>query len=146
MSESIPIYTKGKTEVTHAEPAPKNDANNIVIIDPKVLPKGDARGTAKTAKVTLTIDPSSLTSVSSEGKKQTKLIVTVGTMKFEALVNSKSYRKALASLEELGVDGCTIILQATMSTIGKLESCGLAVQPKVVKVIAETMDDGEPVG
>jgi hypothetical protein len=143
MTESIPVYTKGKAEVTHAEPAPKNDAQDIIIVDPKVLPKGDAKGTAKTAKVTLVIDPSSLTSVSSQGKKQTKLIVTVGTMKFEALVNSKSYRKALASLEELGVDGCTIILQGTMSAMGKLESCGLAVQPKVVKVVVESLDEGE---
>ena len=64
-------------------------------------------------------------------------------MKFKALVNSKSYSKALALLNKFVVDGCTIILQATMSTMGKLESCGLAVQPKVVKVIAESLNDGE---
>lgn len=143
MTESMPVYTKGKVVVTHAETASKNDAQGIIIIDPKVLPKGDARGEAKMAKVMLVITPSSLTSVSSEGKRQTKLIVTVGTMKFEALVNSKSYRKALASLEEFGVDSCTIILQATMSTMGKLESCELDVQPIVVKVIVESMGGGE---
>lgn len=137
MNESIPVYTKGKDEVTHVAPAPKNDTQDIEIVQPQVLPKGDAKGTAKTAKVTLVIDPTSITRVSSEGKKQTKLIVTVGTMKFEAMVNSKSYRKTLAALDELGVDGCTVILQASMTITNKLDSAGLAVQPKVAKVIVE---------
>jgi hypothetical protein len=83
--------------------------------------------------VTLVLDPSSITRVCSEGKKQTKLIITVGSMKFEAQVNSKSYRKALASIDELGTDNCNIILQATMAVQGKLESAGLAVQPKAQK-------------
>ena len=72
----------------------------------------------------------------SEGQKQIKLIITVGTMKFEAMVNSKSYRKALASIDELGTDNCNIILQASMTQMGKLESAGLAVMPKAPKVEA----------
>ncbi len=134
MTEKIPVFIKGKGEVLHLEPAPKINPEVETALQ-QVLPKGDAKGTAKTAKVTLVIDPASLTRVSSEGKKQTKVIVTVGSMKFDALVNSKSYRKALATLDELGVDGCSIILQAAMTTMGKLESCGLAVQPKAPKVV-----------
>lgn len=134
MTEKIPVFIKGKGEVLHLEPASKASPEVETALQ-QVLVKGDAKGTAKTAKVTLVIDPASLTRVSSEGKKQTKVIVTVGSMKFDAMVNSKSYRKALASLDELGIDGCSIILQATMTTMGKLESCGLAVQPKAPKVV-----------
>ena len=43
-------------------------------------------------------------------------------MKFEAMVNSKSYRTALASIDEYAMDGCHAILQATMIAFGKLES------------------------
>jgi hypothetical protein len=146
MSELIiPVYTKGKAEVTHVSAAPENASILPEAVQPIVLPKGNATATAKTAKVSIVLDPASLTRVSSEGKKQTKLIVTVGTMKFDATVNSKSYRKALATLDELGVDGCSIILQAAMTTMGKLESCGLAVQPKAPKVVVEKEpeSDGE---
>jgi hypothetical protein len=54
-------------------------------------------------------------------------------MKFEAMVNSKSYRKALASIDELGPENCAVILQATMTHPGTLESAGLAVQAKTPK-------------
>ncbi len=134
MTETIPVYLKGTDKVLQAEPAPENQ---VVHTDVKVLPKGDAKATAKTAKVTLVLDPLSITEVASEGKKQTKLIVSVGTMKFEAMVNSKSYRKTFVTLAELGADNCNIILQSTMTVMGKLESCGLAVQPKAQK----TTDD-----
>lgn len=105
------------------EPA---SANQIVhgdqeeIAPPKILPKSDAKATAKTAKVTLVLDPLSITVVSSEGKKQTKLIVAVGAMKFAAMVNSKSYRKAFVTLAELGADNCAVILQAVMTVMGNL--------------------------
>ena len=69
----------------------------------------------------------------SEGQKQVKVIVTVASMKFEAMINSKSYRKALASIDELGADSCNVILQASMTVPGKLEAAGLAVQPKAPK-------------
>jgi hypothetical protein len=97
------------------------------------LPKCDAKATAKTAKVTLVLDPLSITRVLSEGQKQTKLIIIVAANKFEAMVNSKNYRKALATLDEFGADSCNIILQATMTRPGTLESAGLAVQPKTPK-------------
>jgi hypothetical protein len=112
------------------EPAAGNQAiqPEKEVVQPSIaLPKGDAKATAKAAKVTLVLDPLSITRVLSEGKKQTKLIVTVAAMKFEAMVNSKSYRKALASIDELGPDNCNIILQASMTVPGKLESAGLAV-------------------
>lgn len=140
MTETVPVYIKGTDKVLQAEPAPANQvihADTEPAAPPKVLPKGDAKASAKTAKVTLVLDPLSITRVCSEGKKQIKLTVTVATMKFEAMINSKSYRKALATLDELGMDNCTVIIQAAMTVQGKLEAAGLAVQPKAPKVVAE---------
>jgi hypothetical protein len=97
MTEVIPVYIKGKDEVLLLEPAPTNQAihgDKEATAPPKALPKGDAKASAKTAKVTLVLDPLSITRVNSEGQKQTKLIVTVGTMKFEAMVNSKSFMQS----------------------------------------------------
>ena len=145
MTEPIPVYIKGKDEVLQAEPAPTNQvihSDTEPVAPPKVLPKGDAKASAKTAKVTLVLDPLSITRVCSEGKKQTKLIITVATMKFEAMINSKSYRKALASIDELGADNCSVILQASMTVHGKLESAGLAIMPKTPKPVAE--QDAQP--
>ena len=139
MTETIPVYIKGTDKVLQAEPAPGNQAIKAdqEATAPKVLPKGDAKASAKTAKVTLVLDPLSITRVNSEGQKQTKLIITVGAMKFEAMVNSKSYRKALVLIDELGTDSCAVILQASMTVQGKLEAAGLAVQPKAHKAVAE---------
>ena len=136
MTENIPVYIKGTDKVLQAEPASGNQViqpDNEPAAPPKALPKGDAKASAKAAKVTLILDPLSITRVLSEGQKQVKVIVTVASMKFEAMVNSKSYRKALATLDELGPDNCNIILQASMTVPGKLESAGLAVMPKVQK-------------
>lgn len=138
MSETVPVYIKGTNKVLQLEPAPKNQSiQGDQEPNKPVLPRGDASGTAKTAKVTLVIDPASITRVNSEGKKQTKLTVTVDAMKFESMVKSKSYRKALVLIDEYGIDGCNVILQATMTAFGKLESAGLAVQPKAPKVVTE---------
>jgi hypothetical protein len=136
MSETIPVYIKGTDKVLLAEPAPGNQAirpEKEAAAPPKALPKGDAKASAKAAKVTLVLDPLSITRVLSEGQKQVKVIVTVASMKFEAMINSKSYRKALASIDELGADSCNVILQASMTVPGKLESAGLAVQAKAPK-------------
>ncbi len=132
----VVVKIKGTDEVVLLEQAP---ANQVVHTDmqeiapAKVLPKIDGKAMAKSAKVTLVLDPLSITEVSSEGKKQTKIIITVGAMRFDAMVNSKSYRKMFVTLNELGADNCNIILQASMTVMGKLESCGLAVQPKAKK-------------
>lgn len=88
---------------------------------------------AKSAKITLVLESASITRINSEGKKQVKLVVQVGEMKFTAELNSKSYRKALATIDELGADGCNAILQGSMSKFGILEGVGLVVQPKKAK-------------
>ena len=70
MTETIPVYTKGTDKVLQAEPAPANQVVQINMPDiapPKALTKGDAKASAKSAKVTLVLDPLSITEVSSEG-------------------------------------------------------------------------------
>jgi len=145
MSETIPVYIKGTDKVLQVEPAPANQVihgDQEEIAPPKILPNGIAKASAKSAKVTLVLDPLSITRVNSEGKKQTRLVVTVGAMKFDVMVNSKSYRKALIASDELGADNCTVIIQASMTVMGKLEAAGLAVQPKAPKAVAE--QDAKP--
>jgi hypothetical protein len=140
MSDPIPVYIKGTDKVLQAEPAPANQVihgDQEEIAPPKILPNGIAKASAKSAKVTLVLDPLSITRVNSEGKKQTRLVVTVGAMKFDVMVNSKSYRKALIALDELGADNCTVIIQASMLAFGKLEAAGLSVQPKAPKPVVE---------
>ena len=54
MAETIPVYTKGTDKVLQAEPAPANQVVQINMPDiapPKALPKGDAKASAKSAKV-----------------------------------------------------------------------------------------------
>jgi ProP effector len=91
------------------------------------------KASAKTAKITLVLDTNSITRVSSEGKKQVTLVVKVGEMKFTGLLNSKSYRKAITSMDELGADNCNAILQGSMVKLGELEGIGLVVQPRKAK-------------
>ena len=45
--------------------------------------------------------------------------------------------ETIATLDELRPVNCNIILQASMTQPGKLESAGLAVQPKAIKPVAE---------
>ncbi len=92
-----------------------------------------AQATARAAKITLVLDNNSLTRVDSTGQKQTQLIVQVSEMTFTTELSSKSYRKALATLDELGADNCVMILQGSMPTFGKLEGAGLVVQAKKAK-------------
>ncbi len=97
------------------------------------LPVAKATATAKSAKITLVLDPASITTVDSIGKKQTILKIKVEKMVFNATLNSKSYRKTLAAIEKFGIDGCNVILQGSMKEQWLIEAAGLAVQPKIKK-------------
>jgi hypothetical protein len=139
---TVIVTIKGTDEVMLLEQAPANQVVHTdmpAIAPANILPKIDAKATAKSAKVTLVLEPSSITEVSTEGKKQTKLVVTIGTMRFDAQVSSKSYRKMFVTRNELGIENCNIILQASMTVMGKLESVGLAVQPKAKKAEAPVL-------
>ena len=123
-NDTVTVYIKGKDEVLSLKKAPPLPIDDINKPTPAKAKNHHITGVAKSAKVTLVIDPASITEMDSVGKKQVKIIVTVGPMKFEAMLNSKSYRKALTSIEEYGADQCNAILQATMVKQGVLESAG----------------------
>jgi sRNA-binding protein len=85
-------------------------------------------------KVTLVLDPASIPNIDSTGMKKVPLKVQIGEDGLIATteLSSKSYRKAISSIEEYGVEGCNAILQGAMKQYGVIEDAGLVVQPKKV--------------
>ena len=51
MTETIPVYIKGKDDIVLLEPVPANQVVHTRQAPPKPLPKGDAKASAKSAKV-----------------------------------------------------------------------------------------------
>lgn len=87
---------------------------------------------AKGLKVTLVIDPASLPNIDTTGMKKApiNIFISNGELKATTEINAKSYRKALSSIEEYGVDGCNVIIQGAMKQYGVIDDAGLVVQPK----------------
>jgi hypothetical protein len=50
-----------------------------------------------------------------------------------AKLNPKSYRKALATIAELGAENVAVIVQGQMTRPGLIESAGIVAQPKKPK-------------
>jgi sRNA-binding protein len=90
--------------------------------------------TAKGLKVTMVIDPASVPNVDSTGLKKVTLTINVANTDIQVTtdINAKSYRKALSSIEEFGVDGCNVIIQGSMKQYGVIDDAGLVVQPKKI--------------
>jgi ProP effector len=88
--------------------------------------------TAKGLKVTMVIDPTSIPNIDSTGLKKVTLTINVANTDIQVTtdINAKSYRKALSSIEEYGVDGCNVIIQGSMRQYGTIDDAGLVVQPK----------------
>ena len=87
---------------------------------------------AKGLKVTMVIDPASIPNIDSTGMKKVTLTIQVANTDIQVTtdINAKSYRKALSSIEEFGVDGCNVIIQGSMKQYGVIDDTGLVVQPK----------------
>ncbi len=102
---------------------------------PVKAPSGNV-AIAKGLKVTLVIEPASIPIIDSTGKKTVTFSIQVANtdIKVTTTINSKSYRKVINSIEELGADGCNAILQGAMKKYGVIEDAGLVVQPKKVAV------------
>ena len=98
-----------------------------------------SQATAKGLKVTLVIDPASLPQIDTTGMKKAPLSIFIGNGEITATteINAKSYRKALSSIEEYGVDGCNVIVQGSMRQYGVIDDAGLVVQPKKVATLSE---------
>jgi hypothetical protein len=50
-----------------------------------------------------------------------------------ARLNPKSYRKALATIAELGAENVAVIIQGQMTRPGLIEGAGIVAQPKKPK-------------
>jgi hypothetical protein len=87
---------------------------------------------AKGLKVTLVIEPASIPNIDSTGMKKVSLRIQIANSEIQVTteINAKSYRKALSSIEEYGVDGCNVIVQGSMRQYGVIDEAGLVVQPK----------------
>lgn len=87
---------------------------------------------AKGLKVTLVIDPASLPNIDTTGMKKAPISIFISNGEITATteINAKSYRKALSSIEEYGVEGCNVIVQGSMRQYGIIEEAGLVIQPK----------------
>jgi len=132
-------YKNIKREINTPQPQETKQLE-IIKVNPEPIPaknntsdKGVVKATAKSVKVTLVLDPAGITRIDSIGQKQVKVRITVEAMTLEADLNSKSYRKALTTIDELGAENCNVILQGSMKIQGKIEGAGLAVQPKKAK-------------
>jgi sRNA-binding protein len=124
MAETLTLKRKTAAAPTENKSSP---------VKPNQASGDTANASAKSAKITLVLATDSITRVNSDGKKQIKLVVQVGEMKFAADLNSKSYRKALATIDEFGAENCNAILQGSMPKFGILEGVGLVVQAKKAK-------------
>lgn len=82
--------------------------------------------TAKGLKVTMVIDPASIPNIDSTGMKKVTLTINVANTDIQVTteINAKSYRKALSSIEEYGLDGCNAILQGSMKQYGVIDDAG----------------------
>ncbi len=128
---------------TAPPPLPSKPMKTPAVPPPKPLStpavEGEAvQAAARTAKITLVLDPASFTPLDSIGKKVMSFEATVaGQFRLTGTINSKSYRKILSQIEELGVENCNLILQGNMSQLGQLEALGIVVQERTAKVTAE---------
>ncbi len=131
----------GKPKAAPPSPPPAKPTTAAVApkLEPLPQPATDAvQATARTAKITLVLDPASFTHLDSIGKKVMPLEVTVaGQFRLNGTINSKSYRKVLTQIEEFGVENCALILQGGMSQLGQLESIGIVVQDRRPKAASE---------
>ena len=84
------------------------------------------------AQCRMVIDPASIPNVASTGMKKVTLTINVANSDIQVTtdINAKSYRKALSSIEEYGVEGCNVIIQGSMREYGVIDEAGLVVQPK----------------
>lgn len=98
----------------------------------KPMTSNASQAIAKGLKVTLVIDPASLPQIDTTGMKKAPISIFISNGEITATteINAKSYRKALSSIEEYGVDGCNVIVQGSMRQYGVIDDAGLVVQPK----------------
>jgi hypothetical protein len=101
-------------------PAPQPQETVIVSVKIKAL------------KVTAVVPPADLKPLPPGAEVVLALEVGDG-MKAMARLNPKSYRKALATIAELGAENVAVIIQGQMTRPGLIEGAGIVAQPKKPK-------------
>jgi hypothetical protein len=120
-----PVADEHKTPVrpiSKAVPSPTPQRQETIVVSVKI----------KALKVTAVVPPADLKPVPAGADVVLALEVGDG-MKAEARLNPKSYRKALATIAELGVENVAVIVQGQMTRPGVIESAGIVAQPKKPK-------------
>ncbi len=124
-----PVEPVAEEHKTHKQPKPKADKPTalkaeketiVVIVTPKAL------------KVTAVVQPSQL-KPAPPGADVVLSVEVIDGMKATARLNPKSYRKALAAIEEHGAENVAVIVQGNMVKSGVIESAGISAQPKKPK-------------
>ena len=101
-------------------PAPQHQETVIVSVKIKAL------------KVTAVVPPTDLKPLPPGADVVLALEVGDG-MKTMVKLNAKSYRKALATIAELGAENVAVIVQGQMTQPGLIDGAGIVVQPKKPK-------------
>ena len=130
--------TESVTETIEPEPVKKTlslkskKTSTVPAEEVKPMTSNASQATAKGLKVTLVIEPASLPEIDTTGMKKAPISIFIanGEITARTEINAKSYRKALSSIEEYGVDGCNVIVQGSMKQYGVIDDAGIVVQPK----------------
>jgi sRNA-binding protein len=120
-----PVVEEHKTHVrpkakAAQSPAPQHQETVIVSVKIKAL------------KVTAVVPPADLKPLSLGADVVLALEVGDG-IKAMVKLNPKSYRKALATIAELGAENVAVIVQGQMTRPGVIEGAGIVAQPKKPK-------------
>ena len=117
-----PVAEEHKRPRAKAAQAPASQHQETVIVSIKI----------KALKVTAAVPPADLKPLPPGADVVLALEVGDG-MKATARLNPKSYRKALATIAELGAENVAVVVQGQMTRPGVIEGAGIVAQPKKPK-------------
>jgi hypothetical protein len=86
----------------------------------------------KAIKATVVLDPQALKPALT-GAEVILDVTTEGSLRARARLNPKSYRKALETIREQGLDNGAVILQGRMVKPGEIVDAGISALPKQPK-------------
>jgi hypothetical protein len=93
-----------------------------------------ANAYGKRAMATITIDPSSIEVVDSVGLPKVKFTITIeDNFIYHVTLSTKTYRRALAKIKELGPDNCYIRIVGVLVAHNKLDEAGFQITEKIKK-------------
>lgn len=123
---AAPTEPEAGAAAAPAEPAAGtvNPPQEIVVVTVRV----------KAMKVAVVIPPEQLIPVAPGS--EVVLRIKAGAVMATARLNPKAYRKALATIAEMGTDQVAVVVQGQMTTPGVIDAAGITVMPRKPK--AET--------